>query len=73
MATEFDARKMIEGGGHPLPEVLAALKQLQPGEGYALVTPFTPAPMIDQARNLGFQSWTQQRGPEDFLTTFTPV
>ncbi len=73
VATEFDAREMIEGGGHPLPEVLAALKQLQPGEGYALVTPFTPAPMIDQARNLGFQSWTQQRGPEDFLTTFTPV
>jgi hypothetical protein len=68
---EYDARAEIEGGGHPLPVVLAALKQLQPGEGYALVTPFTPAPLIDRARQLGFRSWTEERGPEDFLTTFS--
>ncbi len=71
VTTTYDARAVIEGGGHPLPEVLDALKRLQPGEGYALVTPFMPAPLIDQARKLGFLSWTQQRGPEDFLTTFS--
>ena len=67
---EMDARKMIEEGGHPLPEVMGALKMLQPGEGYTLATPFVPAPMIDQARSLGYEVWTEQRGPEDFLTTF---
>ena len=67
---ELDAREMIAKGGHPLPEVMAALKELQTGEGYALVAPFTPAPMIDQARGLGYEAWTEERGPEDFLTTF---
>ena len=67
---ELDARDMIEKGGHPLPEVMAALKDLRPGEGYALVTQFTPAPLIDQARSQGYEAWTEERGLEDFLTTF---
>ncbi len=67
---ELDAREMIAKGGHPLPEVMAALKGLQPGEGYALVAPFAPAPMIDQARDLGYEAWTEKRGTADFLTTF---
>jgi len=70
MKGELDAREMIEKGGHPLPEVMAALKELQPGEGYALVAPFAPAPLIDQARSQGYEAWTEERGPEDFLTTF---
>jgi len=65
-----DARQEIEADGHPLPTVLAALKELQPGEGYALVTPFTPAPMIDKARQLGFETWTEPLGPEEFRTVF---
>jgi hypothetical protein len=66
----YDAREEIEAGGQPLPTVLAALKRLKPGEGYALVTPFTPAPMIDKARELGFQAWSEQQGSEEFRTTF---
>lgn len=70
---EFDARELIAGGGHPLPEVLAALQRLQPGQGYALVSPFNPVPMIEKAANLGYRAWTQERGPGEFLTVFAPA
>lgn len=64
----FDATEMIEGGGHPLPVVMAAVRKLAPGQIYAIVTPFTPAPMIDTVRAAGFETWTTQAGSERFIT-----
>ena len=69
----FDAREAIEAGQHPLPQVLAATAQLQPGQAFAIVTPFTPSPMIDKLREKGFRSWTEQKGPEHYVTHFSPV
>ncbi len=66
----FDAREMIEGGGHPLPVAMAAVHKLEPGQIYAIVTPFTPAPMIDMVRKEGYETWTVQEGAEKFITYF---
>lgn len=66
----LDAREMIESGGHPLPQVLSAIKQLGPGKIFLLVAPFTPAPMIDRVRNDGNLAWTEQVGPQEFKTYF---
>jgi len=65
-----DARGEIEAGGHPLPTVLAAVEGLGAGQAFAIVTPFVPAPMIDKVAQRGFQTWTEQRGPEHFVTYF---
>ncbi|MBI4720480.1 MAG: DUF1858 domain-containing protein [Chitinivibrionia bacterium] len=66
----FDAREMIEGGGHPLPVVMGAVRKLEPGQIYAIITPFTPAPMIDKVREKGYEAWTAQEGAERFITYF---
>lgn len=65
-----DARQEIEDGGHPLPFVLAAVEALEPGQAFAIVTPFLPAPMIDKVAERGCHTWTEQRGPEHFVTYF---
>jgi hypothetical protein len=66
----FDAVEMIEAGGHPLPEMMSALRKLGPGQIYAVVTPFVPAPMIDKVREQGYVTWTEQLGAEKFKSYF---
>jgi len=65
----FDARPVIEAGGHPMPQVMRDLSELKPGEVYALVTPFVPAPLVDLAQERGFATWSAREGPE-FVRTF---
>jgi hypothetical protein len=67
----FDASEMIESGGHPLPVVMTAVRKLEPGQIYAVVTPFVPAPMIDKVREEGYQAWTDREGPGRFITYFS--
>ena len=66
----FDARESIRSGGHPLPQALAAVDKLQPGQAYAIVTPFRPTPMIDKIAAKGLATWTEQKGPDHFITYF---
>jgi hypothetical protein len=67
----FDATELIEGGGHPLPEVMSTLRGLEAEQIYAIVTPFTPAPMIDKAGEAGYRAWCEQTGTEEFKTYFS--
>jgi len=65
-----DAREEIAAGGHPVERAMTALQALPPGGGYGLVTPFMPEPLIGKARLLGCEAHTEERGPDEFLTTF---
>ena len=67
-----DLRPAIEVGEHPLPLVMHAVRDLQPGQAVLLVTSFVPAPMIDRIAGDGFLAWTNQAGPEEFLTILAP-
>ena len=66
----YDAREELASGGHPLARVLAALEALEPGEGYELITPFVPEPMLEKVRALGFDAWSEPREAGVYLTTF---
>lgn len=66
----LDARPIIEAGRQPLEQVMKDLAQLQHGERYELMTPFLPAPLIDTAKNKGFQVWSYQEEPGLFRTCF---
>lgn len=55
----IDARPMIEAGEQPVGLVLAALAELAKGEILELITPFEPAPLIDQAKAKGFAVFSQ--------------
>jgi uncharacterized protein (DUF2249 family) len=67
----LDARPIIEGGGRPLETVMADLEQLQAGEKYELINSFVPAPLIEIARNQGFQAWTHHETPSVVRTFFS--
>jgi hypothetical protein len=66
----FDAIEMIEGGGHPLPQVMSAVKNLTSGQAYVLITPFEPAPLIEKAQQAGAETWVEQTGSTRFSTWF---
>jgi hypothetical protein len=66
----FDAREVIEAGGHPLDDVMRGLRDLGPGQVFELVTPFVPAPLIDVAKGKGFRAWSAPAVEGVFRTYF---
>ncbi|MCP4546294.1 MAG: DUF1858 domain-containing protein [bacterium] len=70
IAETLDAIAMIEGGGHPLPQVMGALDKLPVGRYYALIAPFEPAPLIDKARQAGFEAHVEKQGEARFRVIF---
>ena len=68
-----DARPLIEAGEQPVTVVMAHLKRLGPGQIFALITPFVPAPLIDLARKQGYEVWSREDSPEVVLTYFTAL
>ncbi len=68
-----DARADIAAGEHPLPRVMAAVGALKAGQAHLLVTPFVPAPLLDKARAMGLQVWTEQAGPQEFRNLIARV
>ena len=66
----FDARAVINSGGHPLDKVIKGVKEMQIGSIYELITPFLPVPLIDKVEQLGFVSWSVQTEGEIYKTYF---
>ena len=65
-----DARTAIAAGEHPMARVMADLAALRGAEVYALVTPFVPAPLVDLAREKGFDAYSAVDGDELVRTFF---
>lgn len=55
-----DARPMLEAGQEPVKFVFKDLNQLESGQIFELITPFEPAPLIQMAKEKGFQVWIQK-------------
>lgn len=66
----FDATEMIAGGGHPLTKVMQDLREWSAGGIYELKTPFLPAPLIDKVKDKGFQTWSTETAPGNFVNYF---
>jgi uncharacterized protein (DUF2249 family) len=66
----LDARPLLESGAHPMAEVMAELKKLNPGESFELITPFIPAPLIEMAESKGYQAISHELEPELVKTYF---
>ena len=66
----LDARDMLAAGEHPVNQILADLKVLEPGKIYKLTAPFVPAPVIDKASSLQFDHWIEKIGEEEFNVYF---
>lgn len=66
----LDARPILDAGEQPLGRVMSDLRKLEPEQIYKLTTPFTPAPIIDLARDKGFDCWSSENNPEEVITYF---
>lgn len=73
VVSRHDARAEIEAGAHPLPQVMAAVARLEPGQAHILVTPFVPAPLLDKVRAQGLHVWTEADGPNTFRNLLARV
>jgi hypothetical protein len=56
----LDAREILASGGHPLEQVIGEIAGFMPGDIYELITPFSPAPLIEKVKNLGFEAYSEQ-------------
>jgi hypothetical protein len=45
---------------------------LKAGDIYELITPFLVAPLIDAAKDKGYQTWSKKEGEGVFKTYLTP-
>ncbi len=73
IATQVDAGPLLERGEHPGKHVMKLLKEIPEDQCLELLTPFRPAPLIDLAREKGYESWTKREtggGEEIYLTYF---
>ncbi|MGE5429428.1 MAG: DUF1858 domain-containing protein [Syntrophomonadaceae bacterium] len=64
----YDATQDLEDGVHPGGKVVAGVSKLNSGEIYLLITPFTPAPLIDKMKEKGHSVWTKKTGSNRFET-----
>lgn len=55
--TTLDVRPILAGGGEPLPEIMARFRGLQEGEGFRLLAPFKPMPLLRVAESFGLAHW----------------
>ena len=67
----LDARPLLEAGEHPVQQVLNECKDLKPYEIYVLITPFLPAPLIENAKKQGLLAWATEKEKGVFKTHFT--
>jgi len=56
----LDAREILASGGHPLEQVMKEITDFKPGEIYELITPFSPDPLIEKVKILGFEAYSEQ-------------
>lgn len=71
VAGSLNASEMLVVGEHPVSQVMADLKNLEPGKIYELKAPFLTAPIIDKATSIGMLHWIDQPSKDDFLIYFT--
>lgn len=67
---QLDVRPILEGGGEPFPAIMAAAKEVEPGERLVLEVPFEPIPLYRVLAKQGFSAWCEQLGEEHYRAHF---
>lgn len=73
--TEFidvDVRPILRAGGEPFSIIMAALAQLEPGEGLRLFAPFKPVPLFDVMASKGFTHREAELEGGEWEISFVP-
>jgi uncharacterized protein (DUF2249 family) len=68
----LDVREELRSGGEPLPRILAAVRQLAPGQSLRLLATFEPLPLYAVLGRKGFGHNAIHHGEGDWEVLFTP-
>lgn len=63
---------MLDSGQQPIQLVLRECQKLKPDEIYEVISPFLPAPLIEQAEKQGYSVWSNEESSDVYKTYFTP-
>ena len=66
----LDVRRMLRDGIEPFPEIRKRVDALKPGEGFAVIAPFLPAPLIEKLRSEGFVARAEPQPDGSWVTYF---
>jgi uncharacterized protein (DUF2249 family) len=67
-----DVREDIRRGQEPFAKIMAAVKELKPGQALLLRNVFEPVPLYQVLKKKELDHWTECRGPEDWWIYFYP-
>jgi uncharacterized protein (DUF2249 family) len=65
-----DVRPVIARGEEPFKVVMTLLASLRPDEGFVLVSPFLPSPLIERLQGEGFRARPERRADGAWQTSF---
>lgn len=71
IVSRLDIRSMLDSGQQPIQFVLRECQKLKPDEIYEVISPFLPAPLIEQAEKQGYSVWSQEESSDVYKTYFT--
>ncbi len=70
---ELDVRPLFAAQRPPLPAILAAVRQLQPGQALRLIAPLEPVPLVNRLAEQGFAAVSRRRDDGAWEILFTPA
>ncbi len=68
----LDVRPLLQSGGEPLPRILKAVSELEPGQALRLLATFEPIPLYAVLGRKGFAHAAIHHGKDDWEVLFTP-
>jgi uncharacterized protein (DUF2249 family) len=66
----LDVRPFFANGRPPLPAIMNAVHQLQPGQALILIAPFEPAPLYQLMGERGYSHESRETGDGAWEITF---
>lgn len=66
----LDVRPLVHGGEEPFARIMAAVRELKPGQALVLRAPFEPLPLYEVMRRRGFAHWADLRADDDVTVWF---
>lgn len=66
----LDVRPILAAGGEPFGAIMAATREVAPGQRLCLEAPFEPLPLYRVMQRKGFVAWCEQEGPEHYRVHF---
>ena len=70
---ELDVRPLFAAQRPPLPAILAAVRELQPGQALRLIAPLEPQPLMNRLGQQGFAVVSRRREDGAWEVLFTPA